>query len=443
MFWMAILGCPLPDLNDRDGDGADDQVDCNDEDDEVGSRCPSVCPGGWGPILDVAPNADLVVPEEEDVEVLHVQAGAPDVGEPENDGRVRQPFADLDLAIREALRRGGEVVVAVSAGTYPINVSVYRESDTPGLGLSIVGCGAGDVILEPLQPDRPVLEIRSQDLDRFDGIDATYTTELRGVTVQGGRRAIRAVGSVNLTVADVRIEEAEYYAIQGYGKQVRLGLSDVEIDQVQAYAPPFSATALGVGVGALRGAVVEVEGLDITGAIGAGLVLTGDTVDGVAQRIEEVTIREVAPTGGRLGRGLIAEGLMNLMASELRIERTHDAAVFVRNLGDLTLTSLIIDDVQSATTPGYGPADGVVVVQDAFDLVPNMFFFYDLQSIASVTAPTRAAVVAAGVLEIESEAVDDTFVTWDGAAVVGDAPKVISGVPLLLDLEAFPDDPPN
>ncbi|MEM6928771.1 MAG: hypothetical protein AAF602_17670 [Myxococcota bacterium] len=441
-LWIVLAGCRLPDLNDGDGDGVDHQRDCDDTAPAIGERCPARCAIGWGPILEEAPNADLAVPNAEDVAVLHVWSGAdPEIGRRANDGRARQPFADLGAALQRAQEIGGPVVVAVSAGTYPVNASLYRESDTVAQGPRIVGCGPDEVIIESGRPDRPVLDVRSQDLDPFDGIPATWSVKLRGVTVRGGRRAIRAVGSVDLAMQDVRVEGAGYYAVQGYGRQVRLGLTDVTVSGSIAYTAPFPGSLdLGVGVGALRGAIVEAERLTVDTAVGVGIVLAGDTRDGAKQRLDEVVVRDVSPTAGRLGRGVLADGLMDLEITALRVERVRDAAIWVRNAGAATLSNLVIDDVQPASPPD-GPADGVVLLQDAFDIVPSPFA-YRVDTLTAVTDPERAAVVASGAVRVSAIDIDGQVIEEGLAEVSGEIPD--PAPPLFeLDLEALPDDPPN
>ncbi len=441
---LALVGCRLPDLTNRDGDSATYGVDCDDLDSGLGRRCPSRCEGGWGFVLDEAPNADLRTPEAGDPIVLHVLDGAAasEDRDPADDGALLQPFPDLDLALRRAEEIGGPVVLALGPGTYTTRRVLYRESEVGTPGPIIVGCSPDEVVVVPQQPDQPVFTVRGQDLDPADGNDAKWALRIRGLTVRGGRRAIRAIGSVDLAVQDVRVEQSQYYGIQAWGRQVSLELTDVEVRDTLGYTAPFvGAIELGVGVGALSGAAVEASRLTVEGAIGAGVVLLGDTRPDAVQRISATTVRDVEPSADRLGRGLVADGLMDLTVDGLTVERVHDAGIWVRNAGAVDLRNLGIDDVQPALPPN-GPADGVVLIQDAFAVGPGSFL-YALGE-ASVTAPGRATVVASGSLTVDLGQANDTLVIGSDVVVTGENANVDPAPPAFdLDLEAFPDDPPN
>lgn len=329
---MTLTGCPGADgkdtgLGPTGDDTAPDTDDTAGGTDDTATTIAAPCAGGsWGE-LDEA-----------------LAAGAVWVAEGgTGDGSFGAPFGAIQDAIT-ASRKAGARAIFVLPGTYVAQVDLSQDQGDDALAL--FGCGSGEVSVEGIDADTPVVKI-----------SGAQGVGVRGFTLAGGRRGLWIWQGATASVEDVVASENRRLGIVLSG-----GDTDVTLSRVSVVDPVRDATDYG-GFGiTIQDATATLTDVSVAGATEAGVVIDGSNS---VVAMERVTVSGVEPrrSDGGGGRGMQIQALASVTLTEVEIADCADAGIFGLGALDLFLTAVTVSGVAAGVIPDSTEqsGDGVVI----------------------------------------------------------------------------------
>lgn len=330
-----------------------------------GTPTPPCADGGWG----------LITPDDE---TIHVRADGSDEG----DGGADTPVATLDAALELARGRGGAARFAVGPGTYAAQLGLgelFADAD----GLTIEGCGPGEVTLEA-----------AADWDSVIRVNGLQDVRLAGFTVSGGRRAVMVYGGATATLESLEVRDSSRVGIVWDGNLTAGTATDVSVRDT--VGDPDDDGAYGYGV-LIQGAQVTIVGGGVYDSVRAGLLVHDATASVV---LDGFAVENTSPgADGALGRGIQVQELAQLAMTGGGVSGCSDAGIFARQALAVDLSGVSVADTALAVAPDGGEAagDGIVVTQGDTDLALDPGTFLFTMADTTVSGSARAGVLLDGV----------------------------------------------
>lgn len=344
---------------------------------------------------------------------VHVRADGSDV---DGDGSLQTPYATVDAAL-EHLREHGRghgnarVRIAVGPGTFP--TALRLDEDDPKLFID--GCSASETRLAPATAGTSIVEV----VGNKHG-------QLRGVTLEGGRRALRVRDGGRFDVSDAVVEGSRHVGVLVQDHASRLTLHDTD---VVATAPMFHR---GWGIAVVGGAELTMEGGGVYESTGVGIF--GDDAD---VTLVDVTVADTKVGGlqGEVGRGLHLQNGSRLDLTGGLFQNNTDAGVFLSQPEKATISGLVIDITSAGIVidfPSTGlTGDGIVVWGggEQVSLSDNL-----------IRSSDRAAVLFDGAdARIEGTATEGNGLVVQGSSIFAQEEAQVEGedAHAVVDLEAI------
>lgn len=362
-----------------------------------------------------------------------------------------------DLVVRKAVRLVGRCaaqveIVGVNAGSAAVYVTAsnvtMRDFAVRGAGEGVFVDGARDVVAERLW----IHDTSDTGFD-LDDTRAVARATLRDSLVEATRRfGVVAIGSEleieRTVIRDVTVNGAEPgtgHGLEGQNdrrtrRKAQVNARSIIVERAGDIGIALAATDAVIEaalvrdtkVGAVpslaRGLLVQGDAqvnargsLVLTGSVVERSAVVGIMADAADATLENVTVRDVSPSGSRYGIGVIANAnaaqrtVMTMRAS--LVERAAEAGVIVAG-ADGTLEGVIVRDVAPIANGTLG--QGIIV---EFGAAPSN------RSVGALRASVVERAHEAGILvygsdaEIEGTAVRGTRASTDGS--LGDGIAVI------------------
>jgi len=329
---MTLTGCPGSDDKDTGpgttgDDTAPDADDTGGGTDDTATTIAAPCAdGGWGELDEALASGALWVAE----------GGT-------GDGTFGAPFGAIEDAIT-ASRTTGARAIFVLPGSYVAQVVLSHGDGDDALAL--FGCGSGEVTVEGIDADTPVVKI-----SEAQGV------AVRGLTLEGGRRGLWIWQGATAMVEDVVASDNRRLGIVVSGSD-----TDVTLSRVSVVNPVRDSTDYG-GFGiTIQEASATLTDVSVTGTTEAGVVIDGsNSVVGM----ERVTVSGVEPrrSDGGGGRGMQIQSLASVSLTEVEVTDCADAGIFGLGALDLFLTTVTVSGVAAGVIPDSAEqsGDGVVI----------------------------------------------------------------------------------
>ena len=324
------LGCK----GDKGADGttgADDTGATTGADTATGPTLPPCSDGTWGTV-------------EDPTSAIHVSAA---LGDDAGDGSSSQPLVTLDAALAAALASSSDKAIAIWPGTYGATLTIGPDPGDGSTfdGISLQGCGQGDVILEAADGTQPVVEVvGSQDI------------RLSGLTISGGTGSLWVRAGAVVDLVAVIVDGSSDAGIVVYGETTTLTAQDVVVSD-----PVVGAEAFAYGI-AIVDAIADLNDVEISGATSVGILVHGSSAQGIMQA---VLIQDTgSDVSGYLGRGIQVQSQAVASISDTVLLFNADAAIFGLQAPGLTIDGVTVDGVDSAGIIDGGSAtsgDGVAI----------------------------------------------------------------------------------
>jgi hypothetical protein len=266
------------------------------------------CDGGWGFIT---ADPELAV---------HVRSDGDDTA----DGSAATPVASLEMAVELAKDKARPI--AVGPGTFPTAVSLYGAA----AGMSIQGCSPEETVLEASNPEAPVLDINGADM-----------VSVAGFAVVGGNIGIKVwgEGADNFDASNILVDGSSAAGISVNGGVC--SLTDIIIVNLTAADEGY-----GYGIASV-GSTVSLTDVSVAGAISAGIVASGGSVD-----FNAVTVANTATLAdGSLGRGVQLQQYTSGTVNGLTLDGNADAGLFTMRSA-VSGSNLTITNTASAKCDG-------------------------------------------------------------------------------------------
>lgn len=320
--------------------------------------------GGWGSL---AIDPDLAI---------HVRA----TGSRTGTGSPSDPVSGLDEAL-VLTRAGTQKTIFVGPGTFATDLSLSGDlgGGTTDDDTQILGCAAGETILQADDADAPVL--------RITGATGVAVADL---TVWEGTRGVQIWGGAEVRLVRLQVLESMRSGVIVSGPETLADLQDVEILDPQA-------TLDDAGVSAAYGLVADGAVVSMTGGGVYRATRVGIFADRADLSLDGVTVEDTAQDGDDLlGRGIHIQDLSQATIEDTELSGNHDAG-----LSSIQSLSLVLDGVRVDATAladvGDGSTeagDGIVVSQGGDDLDEYPASTFDTQlSDCTVTGSERAGIV--------------------------------------------------
>jgi hypothetical protein len=271
-------------------------------------------------------------------------------------GTLNDPAAGLTEALELARQRDAGYVV-LNDGVYeaPGDEVAYRLTAGDD-DLVIVGCSV-DTVLQ-------AVDVGGQRQSVFEIAGDVGGLELRNLTVQGGRRAVRvrdgAGSSLPIRLNNIRVTESQRLGISIHDVGTRAILTGVTVDDVV----PDSDGALGYGI-----SVVDAAGVSIAGGVVNEATRAGVLIDGTQVQIVSLMVMVTRQQDGFLGHGLHLQNNATGSLDGLTVVLNSGAGVFLYRTGgvsvvDSTIGPTGLSDIEG--TPGAVSGAGLIATSNTF-----------------------------------------------------------------------------
>jgi hypothetical protein len=232
--------------------------------------------------------------------------------------------ASLEMAVELAKDKARPI--AVGPGTFPTAVSLYGAA----AGMSIQGCSPEETVLEASNPEAPVLDINGADM-----------VSVAGFAVVGGNIGIKVwgEGADNFDASNILVDGSSAAGISVNGGVC--SLTDIIIVNLTAADEGY-----GYGIASV-GSTVSLTDVSVAGAISAGIVASGGSVD-----FNAVTVANTATLAdGSLGRGVQLQQYTSGTVNGLTLDGNADAGLFTMRSA-VSGSNLTITNTASAKCDG-------------------------------------------------------------------------------------------
>ncbi|MBW1880229.1 MAG: right-handed parallel beta-helix repeat-containing protein, partial [Deltaproteobacteria bacterium] len=210
--------------------------------------------------------------------------------------------------------------IALGPGTFEVNLDVTGGSGRAKINsLSIEGCSADETVLHAASDDHSIIEVSE-----------AKAVRVTGVTLEGGRRALRVRDGAKVHMRHSRIEGSTLVAALVQDRKSQLFLRDTEIwDTVPE-------DSIGWGVAVLDGKLHMTDS-SIHKSTGIGLF-----ADAAKLELTDIEVHDTLPSGrfNALGRGIHVQNGSEITMTGGLLQNNADAGIFL-----LDVTKAIIDGV--------------------------------------------------------------------------------------------------
>lgn len=293
---------------------------------------PPCADGSWGRI-----EASTVA------EAIHVRADGSDDG----DGSAAAPLASFDAAVALS-RDGGLRRIALGPGSYETTFTL--SADDGDDGLVIEGCGPDEVSLVAADDEEHVLRITgAEDLD--------LDVELRGFTLEGGRRTLWIWRGASVTIDALTVRDGTRLGVVMDGSNTGVVATDLEVHDIAA-----GTSGLGYGI-AIQSAQVTLIGGGVWGGSNVGIFIHDE---GASVDFEGVSVDgTLSDSSGSMGRGIHVQGQAEGRFTDCLLSGNSDAGFFALASYWLEVDGLEVTGTQLADVPDSSEqsGEGIVITQ--------------------------------------------------------------------------------
>jgi len=335
---------------------------------------------------------------EDSRHVVHVREDGSDT---DGNGTRRNPYATVDAALEHLRDDGhnGKSRIAVGPGVF--DTSVHLAASDPKV--EIVGCSAARTTLQAVSPGESVISV-----------DGQKHAWLRGVTVAGGRRALRVRDGGRFDVRGSVIDGSSQVGVLVQGEQSRLHLHDTTVTSTQALDDR------GWGVAVIDGGRLEMNRGGVYDSVGVGIF--GDDADVTLSDVEVIGTQTTGRFDSELGRGLHLQNGSSLEINGGLFRDNSDAALFLRDPKSMRINGIVIDITSAGIVidfPSTGlSGDGIVVHGgQPVTLTDNL-----------ITGSARAAILFDGATgTVSGNETDDNGLVIDGTSIFAQEQAHVGG----------------
>ena len=400
-FFVPLLACTTGDPAKGKGGSTGGDTDSGSGDTGEPDAVSPCADGSWGGLTDPAL-------------AIHVRIGGDDAA----DGSANHPVATLEQALALTRVAGAPKGIFIGPGSWTTNLSLAADAGdgTSDNDLSVLGCSAGEVNLQPLDTTLPIIKV-----------SAVQNAMIDGLTLENGRRALWVWQGAQVAVSRLEIMGSSRVGFVIDGSDTIVNATEVNVSNTAS-----DGGDLGYGISVHYG-TLQMSGGGVMNAEQIGILVDFGHAEFDAVTVQGVTADET----GLLGRGIQLQDLSDGNISATSILDASDAGLFVLRPNEVVLSELSISSTSEGAIPGIEDTsgDGIVVTRGASNVAPSTFLINLTANDASACA--RAGYVLSGV---QVNALEGN--TWsgngfsDGNIVVQDSAIIASGTDPIYDIEA-------
>jgi hypothetical protein len=285
--------------------------------------------GGWGHINPSKP-------------AIHVRTDGSDAT---GDGSAGAPLHTLDQAIELVYAGWPTKHIALGPGTFEASLELTNGSGRSKLNaLSIEGCSADETVLQAASDASSILEVSE-----------AKAVRITGVTLEGGRRALRVRDGAQVRLHHSRIEGSSLVGALVQDRKSQLFMRNTQIWDT---APEGN---IGWGVAVLDGKL-HMTNSSIHNSTEMGLF-----ADAAALELTDIEVHDTLPSGrfNALGRGIHVQQGSEITMTGGFLQNNADAGIFLLDVAKATIDGVMIDITSAGIVidfPSTGfSGDGIVV----------------------------------------------------------------------------------